>query len=296
MIFVDRKIVPAPAVLTTAGGRGLSERARAITNFGPGGPGAAFTYSAYTDNTVRDALTVLFKKKCAYCESNFVHTSFRNIEHFRPKGEITGAVPLSPGYYWLASDWDNLLLSCTLCNSQQRHTTHGSTVVETLGKMNQFPLHNFAHIRDHNIGIAAEEPRRLLIDPCKDKPEYFLSYGQEGNILPKGQRGLRRLKGEKSIQVYALQRIDLVQERKKLRIAIELQEHRVIENTNLFLDFLGIDQLRAAQFEATMAREMKVLKSYMKPSSPYSAMAKEMIKKFIIQHKALLAAKVSINP
>ncbi|MBB6239952.1 uncharacterized protein (TIGR02646 family) [Pedobacter sp. AK013] len=297
MIFVDRKAVPAPAVLTVAGGRGLRERGRAIANFGPGGPKNAFTYSAYTDDTVRDTLTLLFKKKCAYCESNFVHTSFRNVEHFRPKGEITEAVaPKSPGYYWLASDWDNLLLSCTLCNSQQRHAVHGSTVVESLGKMNQFPLHNFLHVRDHTVGIATEEPRRLLINPCKDNPEYFLSYGNEGNILPKGQRGMRRLKGEKSIKVYALQRMDLVDERKKLRIAIELQQDRIVENTKLFLDFLPIDPLRATQFEDTMAREMKVLKDYMKPQSPFSGMAKEMIKMFIIHHQGLLAAKVLPNP
>jgi len=292
MIFVDRTTVAVPAVLTTVGGTGLDEKKRAIANFQPGGPAAEFTFKAYTHDSVRDALTILFKKKCAYCESTFVHTSFKNIEHFRPKSKIAEGVPLKPGYYWLGSDWDNLLLSCTLCNSQQTHAIHGSLAVESLGKMNQFPLHNFSHIRDHRIGISSEEPRRLLIDPCKDNPEQFLSYGNDGNILPRAQRGFRRLKGEKSIKVYALQRMDLVEERKKVRVAIERQQQNVIDYTLYFLRFVESDPVLAATFEVKADEHMEILKEFMDPKSPYSGMAKEMIRSFVAYQQSLLAPKV----
>jgi len=292
MIFVDRTTVAAPAVLTVAGGKGLDEKKQAIINFQPGGPGKKFTFKAYTDDSVRDALTVLFKKKCAYCESTFVHTSFKNIEHFRPKSKIAEGVPLKPGYYWLASDWDNLFLACTLCNSQQTHAIHGSAIVESLGKMDQFPLHNFSHVRDHRIGISTEEPRRLLINPCKEDPEKFLSYGNDGNILPKGQRGLVRLKGEKSIRVYALQRIDLIDERKKVRIAIERQQQNVIDYTQYFLTFADNNPILAASFELKIDEHMDILKEFMDPNAPYSAMAKEMITNFIANQKRLLTPKV----
>jgi hypothetical protein len=103
-----------------------------------------------------------------------------DIEHFRPKGEIEGAMPDSkPGYYWLAADWDNLLLSCRNCNQKLTHTIFGRADRVTMGKMNQFPLAPpgiYVRCHDHPNGIMDEEPCRLLLDPCKDDPEKHLEY------------------------------------------------------------------------------------------------------------------------
>lgn len=294
MIYVDRTLVVAPVILTQPGGDGLTERANAIANFMTGGPKAEFTYSVYRRTDVKEALILLFEGKCAYCESTFLNVYYGDVEHFRPKAEITEADdPKSPGYYWLASDWDNLLLSCKLCNSHKKHKVHGSTIVETLGKMNQFPLHNFQHVRDHLVGIAGEEPFRLLIDPCKEDPEELLSYGDDGNILPKKtMTGFRRLKSEKSIKVYALQRMDLVDERKKLRLAIGIQQQRVLSNTRNFLRFLDLDPGLAEEFEVAAKTEMQILKDFKDPQKPFAGMAREMINQFLIDEFDHIAAKV----
>jgi hypothetical protein len=77
-------------------------------------------------------MTVQFKK-CGYCES-FI-TSYGDVEHYRPKSVVeeieergNEAEGLNNvrgrkfkkgckyGYWWLAYDWDNYLLACTLCN------------------------------------------------------------------------------------------------------------------------------------------------------------------------------------
>jgi len=285
MIFVDRTQVIAPVILTQPGLAGLRESARAIANFRTGGPCAKFTYSVYSDDTVKEALIKLFNKKCAYCETIVTTVYYGDVEHFRPKSQIAEAIPpIAPGYYWLGSDWDNLLFACKLCNSAKILKIYGSTVVEALGKMDQFPLYNFNHIRDHTFGIASEEPHRLLINPCKEDPEILISYGSDGNILPKRSlTGFLRLKVDKSIRVYALQRMDLVDERKKLRLSIEMQQERVLDNTKNFLRFIDSNPELAAEFEASALREMRELKKYCDPKMPYSGMAREMVSYFLMR-------------
>ena len=62
------------------------------------------------------------------------------VEHYRPKGEVLeGNLRLRPGYYWLAATWDNLLPSCTDCNSPRRQEESGGTV-RVRGKGKYFPL------------------------------------------------------------------------------------------------------------------------------------------------------------
>ena len=58
--------------------------------------------------------------RCAYCEGRNSAGEFGDAEHYRPKGEVTeNRKPIShPGYYWLAYEWYNLLLSCKKCNSK----------------------------------------------------------------------------------------------------------------------------------------------------------------------------------
>nr|WP_239015299.1 AAA family ATPase [Archangium violaceum] len=59
--------------------------------------------------------------KCAFCESQLAHISYGDVEHFRPKAgwrQEEGGPLGRPGYYWLAYEWTNLFLACTLCNQQ----------------------------------------------------------------------------------------------------------------------------------------------------------------------------------
>lgn len=55
---------------------------------------------------IKSKLDVIYNKKCAYCESG---VEDRHVEHYRPKSS----------YYWLAYSWDNLLISCSTCNTKK---------------------------------------------------------------------------------------------------------------------------------------------------------------------------------
>ena len=58
----------------------------------------------------------MFHGKCAYCESKLTHVTYGDIEHFRPKG--------NPHYRHLTFNWDNLLLSCPICNDAAHKGSH----------------------------------------------------------------------------------------------------------------------------------------------------------------------------
>jgi HNH endonuclease len=60
----------------------------------------------YRHIKVKDALVEMFHGKCAYCESKITTVTYGAIEHFFPKSV----------YVDLTYEWNNLLLSCDLCN------------------------------------------------------------------------------------------------------------------------------------------------------------------------------------
>jgi uncharacterized protein (TIGR02646 family) len=105
--------------------------------------------------------------KCCYCETKFNFTRDLEVEHFRPKrysrqSPNSRIIPLV--YFWLAYDWDNLLLSCAACNRDH--------------KKNLFPLEdeaNRASPRTRNI--ENEEP--IFINPSKEDPREHIRFVDE---------------------------------------------------------------------------------------------------------------------
>jgi uncharacterized protein (TIGR02646 family) len=174
-------------------------------------------FRAYKRQDVRAALLEAFNGKCAYCESVLEATQPLAVEHYRPKGEtIIGGRRTPPGYPWLASTWENLLPSCTDCNSPRKQDFPAGMPV-TAGKANQFPLPT-----ERRRATAEGEERRerpLLLHPYFDDPDAHLEYVwgtgglMDGEIRPRrnGSRPSRR--GRTSIEVYALQRLGLVKRR-----------------------------------------------------------------------------------
>ncbi len=104
-------------------------------------------YSIYSDKSVRKILLKMFNGKCAYCESKITAIYNGDIEHFRPKGKIQNANPSRPGYFWLASEWENLLFACPFCNQTNTHEfRNGNNIEEAVfGKLDQFPLETETH-------------------------------------------------------------------------------------------------------------------------------------------------------
>lgn len=128
----------------------------------------------YRHRQIKEALKTDFASKCAYCESYIAHIDYGDIEHFRPKSKFPE----------LCFNWDNLLLSCGICNDS-------------------------AHKGDFFPGAAEGGP---LINPTEEEPAIFFKFefdAQTGvaNVIPVHQRGhiTERLLG--------LNRKDLIQHR-----------------------------------------------------------------------------------
>ena len=253
------------------------------------------SYSAYKGKDVRKELTRIFHGKCAYCETRFVAACPGDIEHFRPKGgySLDGDL-IKPGYYWLAADWENLLLACPHCN--QTHTLEifdGEGWVEkVVGKLNQFPLEDESKRLNNGSGqkyfmeeyldlYEEEEEVRLLLKPCTDNVEDYFEYSKEGIILPKGDlEGIDLNKAKTSICVYALQRSGLVKERGQKVIEINAQIERVIEYIEDLND-IGQNSRRYDIIKGRLEREMKRLKEFMRPDKEFAGLARHFIMKFI---------------
>lgn len=255
-----------------------------------------FKYKKYNNEKVKTALKTMCQNKCAYCESSFLHVYYGDIEHFRPKKFVgTKKDPLSPGYYWLANNWDNLLLSCLFCNQAKRHEVAepGVTGKVTLGKQNHFPLDDenlYKTPRTHKSWesqrLSREEKSRLLIDPCKDDPEQYLKYTEEGQIVPrrikKGANVLEAPRGKTSIKVYGLQRLYLVQERKKRLIDLKLQINITAEYFKKLNDIeFNQNPVIASYYAVKLKESIDNLFRFTHKTMHYSAMCRQFVYDFL---------------
>jgi uncharacterized protein (TIGR02646 family) len=208
-----RKPAEPPEVLRTKGTRsrgGMSAAYSRDPRSYEGGKSFEFDSGIYAHETVKQALRKAQHDKCAFCESKFAHISYGDVEHFRPKAgwrQEDGEPLTRPGYYWLAYEWANLFLSCTLCN--QRF------------KRNLFPLQTpTRRARSHKEDVAAEDP--LLLDPTVDDPETFISFREE---VPYAVEGNSR--GDATIRILGLQREELAEQRRERLDHVKALRHLV---------------------------------------------------------------------
>lgn len=163
--------------------------------------------------SLRNELQGVFRGRCAFCESNF-GLETPEIVHFRP---VTGCRGLDGEYFaqyywWLAYEWKNIYLSCSMCMKYKRDL---------------FPL------ADENLRakILTEwelllDEKNLLLDPCVDNPEEFLGHDREGNITAFGERG------RVTIEVFGLNRSQLVEQRKSVLNNFEFLLNAVKTNSD----------------------------------------------------------------
>src|SRR3954466_3803379 len=207
MIRIRKKETTAvPSVLLT---KGKAARAALEQRFDAGENN--FTSKDFDNNTyghqeLKASLIAAQDYKCCFCESKIGHIAYGDVEHYRPKaGWVQDEEPINkPGYYWLAYDWDNLLLSCEKCN--QRY------------KKNYFPLANNARALSHHNDIGAEEP--LFIHPGKEDAEAFITFNEEVPVEVN-----RNIRGAATIKRLGLDRELLnEQRREKLNLIRDLYE------------------------------------------------------------------------
>ena len=165
MIRIQRP--PAPDFLVDTDGKWAKETKAAIAHY-TSGETKAFDFKTYNDTLLKDELKKTFLK-CAYCESSYGAVYDGDVEHFRPKGKVAEKDPPTPGYYWLANDWDNLFLACQHCNQRRKHLLFGETELRGYGKLDQFP-------------IATETQRlRKPDDPRVDSPHQEIANFRSGS-------------------------------------------------------------------------------------------------------------------
>lgn len=151
-------------------------------------------------------------EKCGYCEVRVIAGFNGDVEHFRPKGEVwslsdnpadwgeqrphsasvTGRkheIISDTGYWWMAYDWGNWLLSCSACNSGWK----GSFFPVAEANRVLPPAEN-------------EQEQPLLLNPFDGPdPIEHLYFGDLGEVQPENESRL----GRETIKVCGLDRASL---------------------------------------------------------------------------------------
>lgn len=233
-------------------------------------------YTAYKAPDVRATLEGAFGGKCAYCETYYAATQPVAIEHYRPKGGvlIDGSL-VPPGYYWLASDWLNLLPACTDCNSPRGQDLPGGR--RTAGKANAFPLAS-ERTRATAPGTEGQE-QRLVLHPYLDFPEKHLEFVwdtgtvSDGWVEPKrNPSGRVSPKGRHTIEVCALQRRGLVAARRDRLLDLVAHLEAVVEAYENVSRHPG-DPTLVTQYERRLAEVSR----FVADDAPYSTMARQVV-------------------
>jgi len=149
--------------------------------------GKTFAVEGYNLPRARKDLYEAQHAKCAYCERP-IGKAGPPIEHFRPTGGADRGDPFArthsvaqDRYWWLAWTWNNLLLSCTTCNSPAF-------------KGNWFPLEPGSPellipdgvLHDGHVCFTVGIERGLLIDPAWDDPLDHMTWRPLDPALPDG--------------------------------------------------------------------------------------------------------------
>lgn len=201
---------PAPAVLVKNAAAGHQKPAAEVQAKSK----LKFRKTLYAAKSMRTALMTAQRNKCAFCESHFAHVGYGDVEHFRPKAasrQTPAGKLLRPGYYWLAYSWDNLFVSCQLCNQKF--------------KGNLFPLRN-PKLRCRRPSHQLDRERPLLVHPEADDPEAFVTFRGETAMAKRGGGALR---GKTTTTTFGLNRDEL--RGKRMEVLERLRVMREIRDT-----------------------------------------------------------------
>jgi uncharacterized protein (TIGR02646 family) len=266
-----------PEVLTAPKGPAAREREASHKHFSTVVPNRPpFKFKVYGHKTIREALEALFEGKCAYCETRYSIVHPVDVEHWRPKSEVVvdGVTEPVRGYYWLASRWENLFPSCIDCNRVRTHTIMPGGEVLTVGKGNRFPIADETARAGQEGDESLEVP--LLLNPYRDDPANHLEFLEEGVVRARADAaGQPSALGEASIGVYALNRFNLVVERREVLLQIHQRIHAIRALTRV-LDTSG-DPAVADIVEELIEHEMRALQRFELSDRPYTLMARQVI-------------------
>lgn len=225
MIKIDKSLSNVPGILdsTNPASKGVLATQALTAEYDQGQRNFKFDANVYGDSEVKQTLKRIQHDKCCFCESKISHIAYGDVEHFRPKGgyQTASDKPLTqPGYYWLAYNFDNLLLACQICN--QKFKRNFFPLIDESKRVKSHHDHGNLHLED-----------QLIIDPGKDNPEDHIYFDQE---IPKA----RSLKGELTIHRLGLDRGELNDHRLDwLKVISDIARHAAqgdSESLNLLID------------------------------------------------------------
>ena len=211
-----------------------------------------FKKRIYGHENVKAELLKAQFSKCCYCESRIGRTSSGDVEHYRPKAysqQDRGQPKIYPGYYWLVYDWNNLFVSCDICNRSH--------------KKNYFPLSNpDERVRDHSGDLDKEKP--LILNPGGSKDLFNQIHFY--NELAKGVTKV----GETTVVMIGLNRDPLLESRlEKLAILKCLCNSVQLLKTQ-----------NGSDVQHTIEETQNFIQDYVSQESEYSAMASEFLKQY----------------
>lgn len=214
---------------------------------------ASVQSSVYATKDVKQQLLTDQHHKCCYCGCN-LNGDFGDVEHYRPKmGYALKNNPdglHKPGYYWLAYDWNNLLLSCSCCNRSF--------------KKNFFDLKVESARNIEGKDISHEEP--LLVNPSTEDPSAFIGF-HDFMAYPKVINGAESDRGQYTIRLLGLNtRQDLVDCRSRVWDKWQTWNKIMKVGQSLLKKGLTAEGEELLQYAQ---REIKTMKS---PESEYSEM------------------------
>ena len=213
----------------------------------------------------------VFHSKCWYSESENPGCS-KDMDHFRPKNEVAES-PEHPGYWWLAFDWKNYRFCCQFCN---RLKADPSTKIIG-GKSTYFPLLNPAARVSDPTALPNAHERPKLLDPTVPTDPILLSFEPDGRAVSRytaanAPEAFDR--ADTSVSVYNLNYYTFRQHRAKLCCEIE----RLIDRGN---ECVEDDRFTVRKNEhKAFAGVIEHLLKKADESAPYSAAAREYIRKF----------------
>lgn len=104
----------------------------------------------YRHRDIKVALVAMFHGKCAYCESKITHIDYGHIEHYRPKSK--------PHFRHLTFEWNNLLMSCAVCNGAEHKGDRFPEAAEggpIINPCDEEPLEHFDFFFDPQARLAS---------------------------------------------------------------------------------------------------------------------------------------------
>lgn len=240
-------------------------------------------FKVYKNDDIKKALHESFNGKCAYCETKIGVNANWDIEHFRPKSTVeddTTKTRRYPGYYWLAADWNNLFPSCQYCNQIKIQEFADAPEELKKGKLDQFPLRDEdQRVLDHTGNLENEEP--LLINPRKENPEDFFYFVTTSDNNQLGWAKSDTLKGKTTIEVFALQRQLLVDQRAEHANQLIAHLQRLLDHTKQYELAVQHDvQIWQDSQLENLDKDFKSLKTFLEPDAVFLNLVRQIMQSF----------------